>query len=73
MSLLGEPYDQFAERKRHKYELFADEYNQKICQRLFDKGFLSSYDIVDKKVGFDSEANKNITEKYIVGYVKKKV
>lgn len=72
-SILGEPYDQFAERKRHKYKLFANEYNQELCQSLFDKGFLSSCDIVDEKVGFDTEANKDITEKYIVGYVKKKV
>lgn len=72
-SLLGDPYDQFAERKRHKYKLFATEYNQELCRRLYDRGFLSSCDIVDEKVGFDSEANKDITEKYIVGYVKKKV
>ncbi|MBD5486155.1 MAG: hypothetical protein HDR18_11670 [Lachnospiraceae bacterium] len=73
LDLLGNPYDQFAERKRHKYKLFASEYNQKLCQRLYDRGFLSSCDVVDEKVGFDSEANKDKTKKYIVGYVKKKV
>lgn len=71
--LLGGPYNQLSERTRHKYKLFASEYNGKICQRLYDRGFLSSCDVEEGKVRFDLETNKEVTDKYVVGYVKKKI
>lgn len=69
---LGGVYNQFAQRSKHKYSLFANEYNEKLCQKLYQRGFISSRDIINEKVGFDLGASKDITEKRITGYVRRK-
>lgn len=65
-------YNQFAQRGKHKYSLFANEYNEKLCLKLYKRGFISSRDIINEKVGFDVGTSKDITEKRITGYVRKK-
>ncbi len=69
---LGGVYKQFAERTRHKYTLFADEFNKNLCKKLYQKDFLSSCDESVVEVGFDPVTSQKKTEKRIVGYVRKK-
>ena len=69
---LGGDYNQFAQRSKHKYTLFANEYNEKLCQKLYQRGFISSCDIINEKVGFDPNTSKDIREKRITGYVRKR-
>lgn len=69
---LGGVYEQFAERSKHKYTLFANEYNEKLCQKLYERGFVSSNDIINEKVGFDSNTSMDIREKRITGFVRKR-
>lgn len=69
---LGGVYEQFAERSKHKYTLFANEYNEKLCQKLYERGFVSSNDIINEKVGFDPNTSMDIREKRITGFVRKR-
>lgn len=69
---LGGVYKQFAERTRHKYTLYADEFNKKLCKKLCQKDFLSSCDESVAEVGFDPVTSQKKMEKRIVGYVRKK-
>lgn len=69
---LGGVYQQFAERTRHKYTLFANDFNKNLCKKLYQKDFLSSCDESVVEFGFDPVTSQKKTEKRIVGYVRKK-
>lgn len=69
---LGDVYEQFAERTRHKYMLIADEFNEKLCKKLYQREFLSSCDETFVEVGFNPVTSQKKLEKRIVGYVRKK-
>lgn len=69
---LGGVYEQFASRTRHKYSLHKTEYNEALCHRLVEMGFLSSCDITKEKVGTDLITFQDKYEKRITGNVKKK-
>lgn len=70
-SELGGVYDVFAERTRHKYVLYASEYNRKLCIKLKEMTFLSSVEEIDEKVGIDIITHDEKYEKRITGYVRK--
>ena len=69
---LGGVYEQFSSRTRHKYSLHKTEFNEALCHKLLEIGFLSSCDITEEKVGTDPITFQDKYEKRIIGNVKKR-
>lgn len=63
-SQLGGVYTAFAQRTRHKYVLHRTEFNQKLCDKLAKRKFLSVLGSERKSLSNDN------SEEYIIGYVK---